>query len=63
MTPIFCCSCPWVGWQRVVQVSCGWRHTVALTEGCNVFAVGEGQEQGSWEWVTLPTGVLSLFSL
>ncbi|KAF5480549.1 hypothetical protein F2P56_001289 [Juglans regia] len=28
--------------QRVIQISCGWRHTLALTEGQNVFSWGRG---------------------
>ena len=29
-------------WQKVVQISCGWRHTLAVTERQNVFSWGRG---------------------
>ncbi|KAJ6366240.1 hypothetical protein OIU77_002759, partial [Salix suchowensis] len=28
--------------QKVVQISCGWRHTLAVTERQNVFSWGRG---------------------
>uniref|UniRef100_A0A453NIV4 Uncharacterized protein n=1 Tax=Aegilops tauschii subsp. strangulata TaxID=200361 RepID=A0A453NIV4_AEGTS len=33
----------WVcGLQKIAQVACGWRHTLALTENKNVFSWGRG---------------------
>ena len=29
-------------WQKVVQISCGWRHSLAVTERQNVFSWGRG---------------------
>lgn len=29
-------------WQKVIQISCGWRHTLAVTERQNVFSWGRG---------------------
>lgn len=29
-------------WQKVVQISCGWRHSLAVTEKQNVFSWGRG---------------------
>ena len=29
-------------WQKVIQISCGWRHTLAVSERQNVFSWGRG---------------------
>lgn len=29
-------------WQKIVQISCGWRHTIAVTDKNNVYSWGRG---------------------
>ena len=35
-------SSPILYWQKVVQISCGWRHTLAVTDKQNVYSWGRG---------------------